>query len=88
VLEAHYQALRDYQPRPYPGKVTLFRARVRPLFRLHGHDLGWSALARGGLEVVPIPGNHETILREPHVHALARALRQRLPAAGPGKPAG
>jgi thioesterase domain-containing protein/acyl carrier protein len=78
VLEAHYQALRNYVPRPYPGRVTLFRARTRPLFRLHGRDLGWKGLARGGLEVVTIPGNHETILKEPNVQILARQLIAKL----------
>jgi thioesterase domain-containing protein/acyl carrier protein len=74
VLETHYQALRDYHPRPYPGCVSLFRARTRPLFRLHGNDLGWRSLARGGLDVIPIPGNHMTILEEPNVRVLATAL--------------
>jgi thioesterase domain-containing protein/acyl carrier protein len=74
LLEAHYQALRDYAPRTYGGPVTLFRARTRPLFRLHGRDLGWGRLAGGGLEVITVPGNHETFLKQPHVHALARVL--------------
>ena len=74
LMEAHYQALRDYTPRTYPGRVTLFRARTRPLSRLCGRDLGWGALAGGGLEVVSIPVNHDTLLKEPHVRALAGAL--------------
>jgi thioesterase domain-containing protein/acyl carrier protein len=78
VLEVDYQALRDYAPRIYPGRVTLFRAQVRPLFRWFGRDLGWGKLAGGGLEIVPIPGNHETILREPRVQVLAQALRRHL----------
>jgi thioesterase domain-containing protein len=81
VMATHYQALRDYSPRPYPGRVTLFRARTRPLFRLYGRDLGWAALAGGGLEVISIPGNHESILKEPHVRVLAAALKDRLRAA-------
>jgi hypothetical protein len=54
--------------------VTLFRARTRPLFRHHGRDLGWKALAGGGLDIVTIPGNHETILQEPNVRILADCL--------------
>jgi thioesterase domain-containing protein/acyl carrier protein len=88
VMAAHYQALRDYRPRPYPGRVTLFRARTRPLFRLHGWDLGWGALAGGGLEVVAIPGNHETLLREPRVRVLATALKERLRGVARGDDAG
>jgi thioesterase domain-containing protein/acyl carrier protein len=74
LLETHYQALRDYRPRVYPGRVTLFRARVRPLLRMHGRDLGWSRLAAGGLEIVKVPGNHVTMLKPPHVRHLAEAL--------------
>jgi thioesterase domain-containing protein len=78
LMENHYQALREYAPKPYPGRVVLFRARTRPLFRLHGYDLGWGALARGGLTVIPIPGNHETLLREPRVGVLAAALKEHI----------
>jgi hypothetical protein len=81
LMATHYQALRDYTPRPYPGRVTLFRARTRPLFRLYGRDLGWEALAGGGLDVISIPGNHESIMKEPHVRTLAAALTDRLRAA-------
>jgi hypothetical protein len=80
-VEGHYQALRDYVPKVYAGPVVLLRARTRPLFRLHGHDLGWGRLAGGGLEVVTVPGNHETILKEPNVRVLAEALLTHLRAA-------
>jgi thioesterase domain-containing protein/acyl carrier protein len=78
VIEAHYQALREYTPRKYPGRVTLFRAQTRPLFRLHGRDLGWSKLAQGGLDIVQIPGNHNTLMREPRVGVLAKSLVEHL----------
>ncbi|HTK75750.1 MAG TPA: thioesterase domain-containing protein [Gemmataceae bacterium] len=81
LMATHYQALREYTPRPYPGHVTLFRARTRPLFRLYGRDLGWAALAGDGLDVIPIPGNHATILKEPNVRTFAAALKDRLRAA-------
>jgi thioesterase domain-containing protein/acyl carrier protein len=85
LLAAHYQAMRDYAPRPYPGRVALFRARVRPLLRLHGRDLGWGQLARGGLEVVTVPGNHETLLKPPHVQHLAATLLAHLSRAQAGR---
>jgi thioesterase domain-containing protein/acyl carrier protein len=84
LLEAHYQALRAYVPRAYGGRVTLFRARTRPLFRLHGRDLGWGRLAGGGLEVITVPGNHETFLKQPHVQTLAKALLAHLDKAREG----
>jgi thioesterase domain-containing protein/acyl carrier protein len=74
LLETHYQAMREYHPKPYPGRVTLFRARTRPLFRLHGNDLGWRKLAAGSLDVITVPGNHESMLEEPNVSVLAQSL--------------
>jgi thioesterase domain-containing protein/acyl carrier protein len=86
LMATHYQALRDYTPKVYPGRVTLFRAQTRPLFRLHGRDLGWRKLAAAGLDIVDIPGNHETILKKPRVRVLARALAAQLRKAQAGGP--
>jgi thioesterase domain-containing protein len=36
---------------------------------------GWPALVPGGLTVERLPGSHESVVGEPHVRALARALR-------------
>jgi thioesterase domain-containing protein/acyl carrier protein len=78
ALEAHYEAMRGYVPQPYPGRVALFRARIRPLFRLHGRDLGWKQLAGNYLETVTVPGNHETMIKAPHAKVLAHALLNQL----------
>jgi thioesterase domain-containing protein/acyl carrier protein len=75
LLEMHYQALRSYQTRVYPGRVVLFRARTRPLFRLYGDDLGWKGIAGGGLKICVVPGNHDTMLKEPNVRYLAAQLQ-------------
>jgi thioesterase domain-containing protein/aryl carrier-like protein len=80
VMAVHYQALRDYMPLPYSGRILLLRARTRPLFRVHGNDLGWRAIAHEGLEIVAIPGNHNSVLTEPNVQETAAALRSRLDA--------
>jgi acyl-CoA synthetase (AMP-forming)/AMP-acid ligase II/thioesterase domain-containing protein/acyl carrier protein len=75
ALETHYSVLRAYTPTAYPGRVTLFQARTRPLFRLSGPDLGWSSLVEGGLEIVKVPGNHQSVIKEPHVRVLAARLK-------------
>ncbi len=71
-----------YVARPYPGRITLFRAEDR----LGGHErdpfLGWQQVARGGLDVHEVPGNHGTLIREPHVRVLAQRLRGCLDAVG------
>jgi len=72
VFRATLAALRRYRPPPAPLAATLFRAEGA------GDDLGWGALARGGVTVVPVPGSHESMIAEPHVETLAAALRQAL----------
>jgi thioesterase domain-containing protein len=79
MLEQH-RALREYQPRPYAGRVTLFRARVQPLVSSHDPALGWRALATGGVDVHETPGTHLSMLREPQAQDLALHLSAHLEA--------
>jgi len=82
VMRITYKALLAYQGLPWIGRVTLLRARAQPLLRLHDElALGWSTLVPLGVIVRTLPGNHHTILHEPHVLALACALRESLAAA-------
>ena len=83
-MEAHWQALAAYQPRPDAGRVTLFRAQAQALSRAADPDKGWGALALGGVEVREFPGSHHTLLREPWVSGLARALQSKLDELGEG----
>jgi thioesterase domain-containing protein/acyl carrier protein len=76
----HYQRWlsRRYVPAAYGGRLTLFRASTVP--DVVGTDfsdpcMGWGRLAKGGVEVRPVPGDHGSLLREPHVGALAISLR-------------
>ena len=66
-------AVREYVPRVYDGKVTLFWASADLRTSI---DLveGWRALAGGGMEVHEIPGSHLDIIKEPHVQDLAAKL--------------
>jgi hypothetical protein len=65
-----------YAPRPYPGRVTLLVPGRRHDGRHHGtSDLGWAALARGGLSVHEIACEGATLVNEPDVAGLADALR-------------
>ncbi|HKM55690.1 MAG TPA: amino acid adenylation domain-containing protein, partial [Isosphaeraceae bacterium] len=76
VIETNYLAWMSYQPRPYPGRVTLFRARAGSLFPLSLHDLGWGRVAQGGLEILMVRGNHSNIMLDPRVQELAGQLRK------------
>jgi hypothetical protein len=47
ILKTHEMAWRRYQHKPYPGKIILFKAQIRPEDDHPAEDLGWSDLARG-----------------------------------------
>lgn len=77
MLELNDEAGRNYVPRVYPDQVTLFKAsdRVDAATAYVDPDLGWGQLAAGGLEIYEVPGDHLTMLKEPHVQVLAEKLR-------------
>jgi thioesterase domain-containing protein len=79
-LRADRAASRRYVPRRYPGRITYFWAAhsQRPP-RVYDHREGWAQVAGGGLDVVPIPGNHLTVMVEPLVRSTAAAIRDALP---------
>jgi amino acid adenylation domain-containing protein len=70
-------AASHYQAKAWPGSVTLFRAADQAYLRLP-QDLGWGTLAKGGVEVFEIPGNHYAVFQEPNVDVLAQRLREKL----------
>ena len=80
--QVHYRALREYVPKPYAGRLTLFRATVQAL-RDFEPSLGWARVARE-VEIVPVRGNHSDILEVRHAGALAEAIGLSLKRAAPG----
>ncbi len=72
------QAWRNYQPKSYPGKITLFRSEEILVTPSHDPDLGWGRFAGKGVDVIQIPGDHISMLQEPHVSGLARELSKYL----------
>lgn len=72
------RATRDYRPRPYGGRVVLFRAEIGLSGRVSDPDLGWRELAQGGLETHDVPGGHSTMFLEPGVEMLGEKLRRSL----------
>jgi thioesterase domain-containing protein/uncharacterized protein YbdZ (MbtH family) len=70
----NFQILLGYEPAAYPGRVTLLRSRAQALSRFQRPDLGWGSLALEGVEVIVVPGSHDTILTEPYVKVLGKRL--------------
>jgi len=81
LWEVHVRAIRDYVPKSYSGRVTLFRTRSQPFLCSFDPLYGWGELAAGGVEVVSIPGSHEKIFVEPHARTVAAKLSACLNAA-------
>jgi len=75
VLEANYQASRSYIPQVYPGQITLFQAKLRSPRVFYDSQGGWGELALGGVEVHNVPGDHTSIIEQPHVRVLAEKLK-------------
>ncbi|MFF0157584.1 SDR family NAD(P)-dependent oxidoreductase [Streptomyces sp. NPDC005263] len=80
-----------YRPQPYPGHVVLYRAQesqplttaLDPRYLRDEADLGWAPLCPS-LEVVPVPGDHLSLIDPPHVEVIARHLTEALE--GQGRP--
>jgi thioesterase domain-containing protein/acyl carrier protein len=75
VREANDQAMRDYRPYLYHGKLTLIRAENPNDGFEFDSKLGWGGLATEGIEIHDVPGEHETMFQEPHVQILAATMR-------------
>ncbi|ARU63054.1 hypothetical protein CBW65_20300 [Tumebacillus avium] len=74
VSAANERASGSYQPTPYPGDMTLFRAAEQPAEAERQAALGWEMLVQGRLDVHEVPGDHDTIVLPPHVQTLAEQL--------------
>jgi thioesterase domain-containing protein/acyl carrier protein len=79
--KASRKATVRYQPKPYPGRVTLFCASKQPAGIYPDPELGWSAIAGGGVEIHEVPGRHGALVNEPRIGPLAQQLARCLEAA-------
>jgi thioesterase domain-containing protein len=72
AFKASSRAWYAYAPRPYPDRITLFKAHEQHEDR--GPTMGWGELTPEPVEVHVIPGDHITLLAEPNVRVLAERL--------------
>lgn len=76
VLDCNVQAAKEYQPQVFAGKATLFWSEYQNWYIKKQPTLGWGDLVGDGLDIHKIPGNHMTLMHEPHVDVLAEKLRK------------
>jgi hypothetical protein len=75
LWRTHVSAWLHYQPKPYDGRVVLFRTRGHPLICSYDRQMGWGGFAAKGVLVRICPGDHESILEEENVGHTAGELR-------------
>jgi len=84
LMLRHNRLTQEYAPETYPGRIVVLRAEEGLVLdaqpeTAHGHsdaresDLGWQRYA-AEVEVVPVPGNHVSMMTDPHVVVLAQRL--------------
>jgi amino acid adenylation domain-containing protein len=70
-------ALHTFRPDTYLGETVLFVAQDEPRSQ-DDPALGWRSQISGSLDIVNLPGGHQTIFVQPFVRALASHFRARL----------
>jgi phthiocerol/phenolphthiocerol synthesis type-I polyketide synthase E len=75
LFKVHAQAMRNYVPQTYGGKIIFFRATEQNEVNAKNPELPWIEVAPGGVEVLEVPGNHITMNYPPHVQVMAEKLR-------------
>jgi hypothetical protein len=63
--ETYSKVHKAYVPKPYPGKIVLFRATEFPPGYWLEPQLGWGNIPQEGLEIYKIVGNHTSIMESP-----------------------
>lgn len=92
VLKASVYAMGHYHPEKlYPTPIALFRSSdvrvwntaigvtdaMRNQLQKNSY-LGWEQLSKSSVELETVPGDHITMMLEPHVQVLAKSLKIRL----------
>jgi len=75
VMKAHTNAIISYLPFPCNAKITLFETLDLQLVSPYDSSRGWNRLSTHEVEVHQTPGNHLSMLEEPHIKVLGEKLR-------------
>jgi len=70
IIDTYDRAVLAYKPKPWKGSLTVLKAKDS----WGPQSMGWEGLAQGGLHVKVLPGDHYSVIKEPHVKQLAHAL--------------
>lgn len=74
VREENWRAMAAFIPKVFQGRITLFKASLVNDKLECRADYGWAEFAKGGLEVVPVTGEHLTLFADENIQILANGL--------------
>jgi acyl-CoA synthetase (AMP-forming)/AMP-acid ligase II/thioesterase domain-containing protein/acyl carrier protein len=83
-----YMLGRRYRPKPYNGRVVLFRRSLRPISRYLDGQLGWGRVITREIDVVEIQGGHDGMFVEPGVWRTAAIVGGVLARSSAGRTSG
>jgi thioesterase domain-containing protein len=63
-----------YRAKPFDGRIVLVRTEWSRWPGLIPEDLGWGGVAKGGVDILRVPGEHTGIIAKRDVRQLAEAL--------------
>jgi non-ribosomal peptide synthase protein (TIGR01720 family) len=85
ISQYHGRASRNYRPRVYPDRITLFRSSdigdSKYFKNMYDHPsfadptMGWGPLSAEPIEIYRVPGDHGQIVTEPYVRIMAQQMR-------------
>jgi thioesterase domain-containing protein len=83
------RAARHYFPKPWPGRAMLIRAEEVAIYWMDGlgPTYGWDRHILGGIEIVTVPGNHNTVVLGPNAELVVRWLNAAIDRASPPRDA-
>ena len=81
LIELNFHRLQNlgfnYEPKVLECKITLFKAKdnMKDFAEIDDWANHWESFTTYPIEVIPVSGDHETMLKEPYVIALAATLK-------------
>ncbi len=74
LFKINAQALQNYRSSHYQGSILFFVATEKDAVNSQNPQEAWAQVAEGGVEVVPVSGNHITMNYQPNVTTIAKRL--------------
>ncbi|MGH8212141.1 MAG: alpha/beta fold hydrolase, partial [Rhodanobacteraceae bacterium] len=79
VERVHEKAYLAYKPEPYEDVIVLFRAAEQ--CEGASEALGWEGVTTGGIEIIDLPGGHDSLIEQPLLVENLRKVLERAQAA-------